>query len=257
MKLLESFSKIANGSTYIVYSTHSHYMINPFWLDKAYIILNSAIDYDSEDKVDSFSVHKTDITAKKYRSFVASNPARTTYFQPVLDALDVEYSPLERSARALIIEGKFDYHPFVYLRKRGRADKTPEVFPANGAGDIGLLVNLFRGWGVDFRVLVDDDKAGREAKKRCTEDYLVSEKKVATLGEIVPELSGKPFEGIYQEDVQSAVRTFFGVDQIKKRQYSLFFQELLAKDAEQDFPATEEIFSRISAWIDREFENVK
>jgi len=35
MKLLDSFARIAHGSTYIIYSTHSHDMVNPLWLEKA------------------------------------------------------------------------------------------------------------------------------------------------------------------------------------------------------------------------------
>jgi predicted ATP-dependent endonuclease of OLD family len=64
-RLLKSFSKIVNNKTYIIYSTHSHYMINLLWLEKSYIVSNSALDYDSDDKIDSFSVRKTKVIATK------------------------------------------------------------------------------------------------------------------------------------------------------------------------------------------------
>jgi energy-coupling factor transporter ATP-binding protein EcfA2 len=89
MKLLDSFNRIADNSTFIVYSTHSHYMVNPLWLEKAYIIDNQAINYDDEDDIDAFTVRVTDIHAIKYKTFVGSYPSKTTYFQPVLDALEV------------------------------------------------------------------------------------------------------------------------------------------------------------------------
>ena len=73
IKLLESFSRIANGHTYIIYSTHSHYMINPMWLEKAYIIENRAIDFDDKDEVDLFAIRKTDIRATKYRAFICES----------------------------------------------------------------------------------------------------------------------------------------------------------------------------------------
>jgi predicted ATPase len=45
-QLLESFPKIASRGNQIMYSTHSHYLINPTWLDQAFIISNSAMAYN-------------------------------------------------------------------------------------------------------------------------------------------------------------------------------------------------------------------
>ncbi|MFN3399164.1 MAG: AAA family ATPase [Ferrovibrio sp.] len=256
IKLLESFLKIAGGPTYIIYSTHSHYMINPLWLEKAYIIENKAVDYDDDDQVDSFAVRKTDIHAIKYRSFVASNPSKTTYFQPVLDSLQVAFSPLERSKHALIVEGKFDYHPFVYLRgKMGSDTNLPEIFPANGAGGVGHLINLFRGWGVNFRILLDDDKAGHEAKKLYIKDYLIAPAHVVTLGEIHLDLKGKSFEAIYQSDVRAEAAQYFNVgeEKISKRQFALFFQDKIATKSDAELPETQKVFMKINEWVDQEF----
>jgi predicted ATPase len=253
IKLLESFAKIASDATYIIYSTHSHYMVNPMWLEKAYIIENKAIDYDN-DQADSFAVKKTDIKAIKYRAFVAANPTKTTYFQPVLDALDVGFSPLERSAKAVIIEGKFDYYPFIYLSGRVSKGNTSQIFPASGAANMGTLVNLFRGWGVTFRLLLDSDKAGRDAKKRYQEDYLIPMDHVVTLGDLDQALEGKSFESIYQDDVCQAVRDYFQTPTLTKRQYALYFQHLVMKGAINSFPDTERAFGKISAWVDSAFE---
>jgi energy-coupling factor transporter ATP-binding protein EcfA2 len=253
MKLLESFSKIADAETYIIYSTHSHYMVNPLWLEKAYIVDNRAIDYDDEDEIDSFAVRRTDIHAIRYRTFVGSHPTKTTYFQPVLDALEVSFSPLERASKALIVEGKYDYHPAVFLRHQTTSQKQPLIFPANGAGDIGCLVGLFRGWGVDFRILLDDDRAGRDGKKRYIEEYLLPNDHVMTLGEISQKLAGKTFEGLYATDVVAAVGEMFGVSKPKKRQFSLFFQDLLARGVTTGFSKTAREFQPISKWIDQTF----
>jgi ABC-type Mn2+/Zn2+ transport system ATPase subunit len=256
-KLLESFSKIASGGTYIIYSTHSHYMVNPLWLEKAYIVDNKAVDYDDDDEVNSFQVRKTDIEAIKYRSFVARNSTKTTYFQPVLDALDVGFSPLERSARALILEGKFDYHPFIYFRSLVSTRKEPEIFPAAGAGGIGHIINLFRGWDVSFLILLDDDQGGKEARKKYIKDYLLPEDQVMTLGQISNDLSDRAFESIYQLDVVNAIRTYFGVEEVTKRHFSLFFQELIANKSVMRFPETEILFGKISSWVDAQFPSME
>jgi predicted ATPase len=248
IKLLESFTRIAKGQTYIIYSTHSHYMVNPMWLEKAYIVENKAVDFEDNEEVNSFAVRKTDIRATKYRAFVAAHPTKTTYFQPVLDALDVSFSPLEPTATALIVEGKFDFHPFIYLRDRlGRAGFV-NVFPASGAESMGLLINLFRGRGVEFCILLDDDSAGRAAKARYMKEFLLSEKLVATLGEISNELKGKAFDEIFQSDVRAAAKKCFSSEKITKRQHSLYFQELIATGANTEFPETEKAFRPIYEW---------
>jgi len=253
IKLLETFSKIANGATNIIYSTHSHYMVNPLWLEKAYIVENKATDYENENDVDSFAIRKTDINAIRYKTFVGTNPTKTTYFQPVLDALEVTFSPLLRSANALIVEGKNDFYALKYLRSKSSEFEIPEIFPGNGAGSANNLISIFRGWGINFRVLLDDDKAGQQSKKSYMEDFLLSTKEVVTLGEISPQFKGKSFEAILQNDARTAVKNAFEVDAPSKKQYALYFQELLANKSGLSFPETELSFKPINDWIDNEF----
>lgn len=112
-RLLESFQKIADPDHIVVYSTHSHYMINPQWLEKAFIVENLAINADEDDLVTEFLPQDTNIKATRYRAFVNANPTRTTYFQPALDALDHCFDPLSLEGPALITEGKYDFFLFV------------------------------------------------------------------------------------------------------------------------------------------------
>lgn len=257
IKLLETFSKIGKGATHIIYSTHSHYMVNPLWLEKAYIVQNKATDYDNEDQVDSFSLRKTEISAIKYRTFVGTYPTKTTYFQPVLDALEVTFSPLVSSSNGLIVEGKNDYYAIKYLRGAVGKPDFPRIFPGTGAGNASDLISLFRGWGVKFRVLLDDDKAGKAAKKRYMDEFLLSENEVRTLGEIDKSFAGKTFENVYQSDVLKAVSKTFGTAEPSKQQFALHFQELLKGETPPNYPATLAAFSPISNWIDSEFPSPK
>jgi hypothetical protein len=228
-------------------------MVNPLWLEKAYIVQNNATDYDREDDADSFTFRDADINAICYRTFVGSYPTKTTYFQPVLDSLDVVLSPLMHSSHALIVEGKNDYFAFLYFRQKRTAASLPAIFPCNGAGHASSLISLFRGWGVNFRIILDDDKAGRQAKKKYMDDFLLNSTEVVTLGEVSQQLNGKAFEGVYQEDVHDAVKTAFETSKPTKRQYALHFQELLATKNEVTYPQTEEVFRPISEWLDTEF----
>lgn len=76
----------------LVYSTHSHQLIDVQWLDSAYIVKNAALgSLDSLDMTDYVSRRvgaDTAISATPYRRFVAEHPDQTSYFQPVLDLLD-------------------------------------------------------------------------------------------------------------------------------------------------------------------------
>jgi hypothetical protein len=90
MQLMESLPRIAMGSNQIMYSTHSHYMVNPNWLDQAFVVSNLAVDYKDVAESDMrVRTRHTDIRVEKYREFVGKNPDKLDYFQPVLDKLDV------------------------------------------------------------------------------------------------------------------------------------------------------------------------
>lgn len=86
-ELLKSFEKIAINGTKIIYSTHSHHMINPRWLGGAYIVENAALNPDAGE-VFEFSSNPTNIKATKYKEFLSNYPSRSSYFQPVIERLD-------------------------------------------------------------------------------------------------------------------------------------------------------------------------
>ncbi|WP_293798481.1 AAA family ATPase [uncultured Bosea sp.] len=249
IKLLETFDKIVKSGTSIIYSTHSHYMINPLWLESAYIVRNEAADYDRDDEIDSFEIVKTDIKAVRYRNFVGSNPTKTTYFQPALDALDVSFSPLLRAESAVIIEGKYDFPAFYYFMNKKKFDDAPDIFPATGAGNMAVMVSLLRGWGVEFKVLLDDDQAGRREKKRYINERILLENEVFTLGDIIPELKEKSFESIYQNDVIDDVKEYYSVNKVDKRHFATFFQNKLLTKHKSDYNETDKIFESIRIWL--------
>lgn len=253
MKLLETFAKIASEDIYIMYSTHSHYMINPIWLDNAYIVQNKGTDYERDNEFEDFQLVKTDIQAIKYKTFVGRNPTKTTYFQPVLDALDVSISPLISAKNAIIIEGKYDYYAMAYFIEKMNLKGAPPIFPCSGAGHMATLISLFRGWGVDFRIILDDDHAGRREKKRYIKDMLVLDKEIFTIGEITSNLKSKAFESLYMEDVKNEIRDYFSISDLTKQHYCLFFQKKLSEKSTDRYPETEAIFSEIGKWIEAQF----
>ncbi len=112
--LLETFASIVSKSR-LIYTTHSHHLINPLWLNTSYIIKNNWLRYD--DTNDDFTTTKTEIEAYKYKQFVSSYPTQTDYFKPILDVLDYQPWLLEAIPNIVITEGKFDYFTFRYFNE--------------------------------------------------------------------------------------------------------------------------------------------
>ena len=111
MKLLESFPAIAKRPHRLIYTTHSHYMVEPKWLEQAYIVFNAAIG--EPHKIIDESVARdsdVDVRAVPYRQFIHENPAKTSYFQPIIDTLEIRSSRFDYKIAGLIVEGKFDYY---------------------------------------------------------------------------------------------------------------------------------------------------
>ena len=207
-------------------------MINPDWLDQAFIVSNAAIDYDIAYQNDNVEA-KTDIRAKRYRSFVGENPDKVTYFQPVLDKLDVAPSRLDLVKPSVLVEGKGDYRILQYIMRFGLKKNTSySIVPTRGATGMDELIGLFLGWSVPFVICLDDDKEGRAAQKTYVEEWGLSERKVLTLADIDEELRGKRIEDVLDENDRALVAAHFGTKEVTKSQIGLYFSEMLAREEE-------------------------
>jgi ABC-type Na+ transport system ATPase subunit NatA len=102
-KLIDSFPEITRGEHTLVYTTHSHYMIEPKWLEQTFIVTNGS-DAPTISMLDAVSLddEHLDIKATTYRSFVNSHPNQTSYFQPILDRLDVVPSRFDINRSSVI-----------------------------------------------------------------------------------------------------------------------------------------------------------
>lgn len=170
-KLLESFPAIARPPHRLVYSTHSHYMVEPRWLEQAFIVHDASAT--SEETIMESGIHDdstVDVQVVQYRKFVQTSPGRTSYFQPILDTLDVQPSSFDYQVGGLIVEGKADYYA-IKLAERVSGREIGPVFPACGSGTLGALVALHRGWGLPVRVLLDADRGGKDGKRNLTREF--------------------------------------------------------------------------------------
>ncbi len=159
-ELLKSFEKLPK----VLYTTHSHYLINPKWLEHTYVIKNSALNYEDEEKSNA---KNTDIEITKYREFAVKSPNQSNYFQPILEILDYRPTNLELIPNVIITEGKSDFYIFNYFQDVLRNSKKPLKFcPGTSSSNLETLISLYLGWRTTFFVLLDSDRAGLSQKKR-------------------------------------------------------------------------------------------
>jgi len=174
-KLLESFPAIAQSPHRLFYSTHSHYMVEPKWLEQAYIVFDK-LSSPEESIIDAStqSDSTVDIKVIPYRQFVQERPTQTSYFQPILDTLEVVPSHFDYKVGGLIVEGKSDYY-YIRLSELLSDVEVGPVFPAHGSGTMGALVSLHRGWGLPVRILFDSDRGGKDGQKNLKRDLALND----------------------------------------------------------------------------------
>lgn len=164
-ELLKSFENLPN----VLYTTHSHYLINPKWLESTYVVKNKGIDYENEAE---YVAKNTDISVMKYREFASKYPSQTSYFQPILEILDYQPANLELVPKVILTEGKYDFYTLAYYQEVIKGYSNPvKVIPGTSSSNLFILISLYLGWGKKFVVLLDSDEAGEKSKLKYIEEY--------------------------------------------------------------------------------------
>lgn len=238
--LLDSLEPLTDGSM-VIYSTHSHHLINPKWLSGAFIVKNKALDMDKKFGEEDFNDSKTDIVADRYYSFVSTYPNDETHYQPILDVLDYQPSKLELVPKIVIPEGKFDFYIFNYVQELYLKPKNKiNFYPGAGKDKHDSIISLYLSWGRDFLVLLDGDKGGEEAKERYLSEFgKVCEGKIFTLTDIDASFKGMTTEGLIEEAdrIKLTQEIFPKQKEYNKSKFNSALQELYLSDKKFKFPA--------------------
>lgn len=242
LKVLESFSKITNDSKSIIYSTHSHYLINPSFLEDSYIAVNKS-NFGNEDDL-FHEPGQTEIEAIKYKTFVGSHPNKQSYFQPVLDALNIPFSPITAGSKAIITEGKSDFYILKYFQKSLKKINDINIYPADGSGGISNLISIFMAWGTEFLIILDSDEAGKKEKTRYIEKFNLTNNHIITLDELGDNYKNCAIEKLLCEDVKSKVDKENST-KLQKNAYWNYFYNLLISDQIVIFSETDQIFEKL------------
>jgi ABC-type Mn2+/Zn2+ transport system ATPase subunit len=227
MQLLESFPRIASKGNHLIYSTHSHHMINPHWLEQTCIVENKAVNYDINEDDRQPGKPKTEIIATKYKRFVSEHPDKISYFQPILDRLDYAPSRLELNKNSILVEGKSDFFILRYVSQIVLKDDAC-IVPNTGAQGLGPLMALLLGWNLPFIVLLDGDDEGKKARQRYLEEFGISEKLVQLLPNVAESDSAIEMESLLSDQDRDLVKLHFEKAQVSKKDILRFFQEKLA-----------------------------
>jgi len=226
-KLVECFPEIARDNHLLMYSTHSHYMIEPKWLEQTFIVTNRA-DAPVGSILDDISLddESLDIKVATYRSFVDKHPNQTSYFQPILDRLEVVPSRFDMQRASIVLEGKSDYYILRYASAVCDELDLP-LIPALGAGTFGALAALHVGWNLKFLFVLDGDHQGDVERKRYAKEFGILESRLANISELLP---GAFFiEDLFDDEALRSIQKELGIDGLpSKSQIRRFCQERLA-----------------------------
>lgn len=247
-QLLSSFESLSEQCD-IIYSTHSHHLINPNWLENTYVIRNEALDIGKNEE--DFSAQHTNISATRYRKFVGSHPDKATYFQPVLDVLAYHPSPLETIPNVVMTEGKNDFYSLSYFAFV--LNHQPIRFmPGGGAGSLTANIRNYIAWGRQFIVLLDGDEAGEREGDRYKKLFgRIVEDRIFTLSDIDPTWHGKACEDLLTPTDRDAVIAACSESvSYDKKLFNRCVQELFMKKERLVFePATNDNLHRVLVFL--------
>ena len=150
-ELLRLFYDLCKNNNQVVYSTHSPYMI-----DSNNIINIRAIEKDEKGN--------TNIYNTAYDNKLNSVSKRET-LSPLVQAIgaDLRFNIGPQGGKLNIVtEGITDYMYYTAMLYYFDVpeEKMPYIIPAVGAGNVNVIVSILIGWGCDFKVILDYDKAG-------------------------------------------------------------------------------------------------
>lgn len=230
-QLLESFANLPGDSS-VIYTTHSHHMINPSWLEGTYVVKNEGLDYYSDE--DDYTAKNTHITLTKYREFATKHPNQTTYFQPILDVLDFKPGRLDNVPNVVMAEGKNDFYTLKYfVDKIFKSAKRLNVMPGTGSGSLETVIRLYLGWGRRFVILLDSDREGLKQKSRYLELFgVIAEQSIFTLSDVNPTWVGKEMEDLISNDDRELIQKSVYPTALKyqKTHFNRAVQELYLTD---------------------------
>ena len=128
--MVADFRTLASDSN-VIYTTHSQYLVDKENLSNVYIVECRRF-----------------VKVYKYQQYLQGKKIETSYYQPIIDALEIQPFSLDVSwSKVLIVEGVYDYCGFKFMFSdvlRKSVDFV--ILPGTGASGHTTLISLHMGW---------------------------------------------------------------------------------------------------------------
>ncbi|PWU24152.1 hypothetical protein C5B42_00440 [Candidatus Cerribacteria bacterium 'Amazon FNV 2010 28 9'] len=165
----------------IIFSSHSPYLIDPSRLDRIRLVIKNLIK-----KIDKKDV--TEIGSKAYE--LTSPTADKDTLTPIITAIGLDISKQLTFAvdKNIVLEGISDYNFIQALTETlGKTDKKRieglHLIPCKGADNIPMIVSFLIGWGLNYKVLLDNDAKGKEVITTLTDKLQVNATSIVLVSE--------------------------------------------------------------------------
>lgn len=217
-ELLKLFEDFACKNNQVIYTTHSPFMIFEDKLYRTRLIIK-------DDKGNSN-------IGNKYYSLPHKMGSKTETLTPLLTAMGMNMNynilSINNEKENIITEGISDYNylkGYFYLKN---ANNTPNIIPSVSVDNINNIASIFIGWGCNFKIILDQDNAGRRQYKTLTNKLKIDTsnivfadgekepiiKKTFTIEEIFSD-SDKNTIGINNDDYNDE-KAYYSLETLKK-----------------------------------------
>lgn len=156
----------------IIYTTHSPFLIDVNNMHRVRLAINDRNDNNGTKIINKY--------------YAASDFDTIT---PLITAIgyNIAKNPLEFGhGLNVITEGITDrYYLLSFMKLLDIKNTDVHIIPSKGVSQIHYLVSIALGWGIDFKILMDNDKAAKDAKKELKKTILQYEENdlIVSVGE--------------------------------------------------------------------------
>ena len=146
----------------IIYTTHSPFLIDVNNMHRVRFAINNRDDNNGTKIINKY--------------YAVSDFDTIT---PLITAIgyNIAKNPLEFGhGLNIITEGITDrYYLLSFMKLLNIENTNIHIIPSKGVSQIHYLVSIALGWGIDFKILMDNDKAAKDAKKELKKTILLYE----------------------------------------------------------------------------------
>ena len=155
--VLKVFEEIKD-KVQIIYTTHSPHLIKLETIHRL-LAVQRANEEDDKSETRVFNAHKL-------------GAASLDTLSPIITLMgaDLSNQQIIKKKNNIILEEISAFYYLSAFLKITVSQKEMHFIPATGVNKIPVLVNLFLGWGLEFRVVIDDGGQGRSVYNKLKRD---------------------------------------------------------------------------------------